>query len=133
MSKRLRLDSLDHSLTVMVLNRAREQAALGDANIKHRQPILQRLHREPAKHKRHTEHPHTPLRQIIGVVFDVRTESHSYARYHSRHHPQPRCEQPGMIYVPDNRAAEKRCGDIARGSKHGRPKNTRENRGPREA
>ena len=52
-------------------------SALADVDIKHRQPILQRLQREPAKHQRDAKHSHAPFRQIVGVVFDVRTECHS--------------------------------------------------------
>ena len=86
--------------------------ALGEANIEHRQPILQRLQREAAKHQPDTEHAHAPLRQIVGVVFDVRTERHSKAGHQAGHHSQSGREEPGMGHVAHHRAAQERCRDV---------------------
>src|ERR1700730_151532 len=92
--------------------------------IKECQPILDGLQGKTAKDERNAEYAEASLREIVGVVFDVRTECRSYAGDNAYHHPHANHKGPGVVHVMDEGAADKGRDHVSDSTYHRSPKLT---------
>ena len=82
------------------------------------------LQGKTAKDEANAEYSEPSLREIVGVVFDVRIDRHSDAGDNARHQPYANGKRPGVIHVMDEGAADQGGDHVADRTDHGSPKLT---------
>ena len=92
----------------------------GHVYVKQRQPILQGLQSKAAKDESDAKDSQPALRQVVGVIFDVRIDRLSQARDDARHQSYPDGERP--VHVMDESATHQCRGKIAKGADDSSPK-----------
>ena len=74
---------------------------LRQTHIEQHQPILQRLQAKTAQNEHNTDYTKPPLRQVIGVILDLRIDCHSNPADNPGHQPHANRKCPGMIDMMD--------------------------------
>src|SRR5258708_6648919 len=88
------------------------------------EPILQGLQGKTAKDESNAECAKASLREIVGVVFDVRIERRSHAGDDAYHQPHANRKRPGVVHVMDEGAADKGRDHVSDSTDHRSPKLT---------
>src|SRR6266851_4777336 len=82
------------------------------------------LQGKTAKDESNAEYPKPSLREIIGVVFDVRIHRRSHAGDNACHQPNANRKKPGVVHVMNEGAADKGRDRVADRTDHSSPKLT---------
>jgi hypothetical protein len=85
---------------------------------------LNGLQGKTAKDESNAKYPKPPLREIVGVIFDVRIDRRSHAGDNACHQPHANRKRPGVLQVMDERAADKGRDHVAESTDHRAPKLT---------
>src|SRR5258708_30551380 len=88
------------------------------------EPILQGLQGKTAKDESNAECAKAWVREIVGVVLDVRIERRSHAGDDAYHQPHANRKSPGVVHVMDEGAADKGRDHVSGGTYDRSPKLT---------
>src|SRR2546426_2883702 len=77
-----------------------------------------------SKDESNAEYPKPSLREVVGVVFDVRIDRRSHAGDNACHQPHANRKRPGVVHVMDEGATDKGRDHVAYSTDHSSPKLT---------